>query len=155
MDDWKRETAGQGVAVRIYSLAAVVQGSNEANPEILPGDIINIPKAAPVYVTGEVKKAGELDLPAIGLPLTQAIAMANGNTPEAKTKDVKIYRRKQGSVQPEVIVANLQAIKKGTAKDIMLQPYDIVEVGKAQKSIGQILIDAITGLPGRVPIPIP
>jgi hypothetical protein len=81
--------------------------------------------------------------------------MANGNTNEAKTKDVKIYRRKQGSVQPEVLVANLEAIKKGTEKDIMLQPYDIVEVGKAKKSIGQILIDALTNIPGRVPIPIP
>jgi polysaccharide export outer membrane protein len=155
MDDWKQETAGQGVSLRMYSLAAVVQGSNQANPEILPGDIINIPKAAPVYVTGEVKKAGELDLPAIGLPLTQAIAMANGNTTEAKTKDVKIYRRKQGSTQPEVLVANLDAIKKGTQKDIMLEPYDIVEVGKAKKSFGQILLDAITNIPGRVPIPIP
>jgi hypothetical protein len=37
----------------------------------------------------------------------------------------------------------------------MLQPYDIVEVGKAKKSIGQILIDALTNIPGRVPIPIP
>jgi polysaccharide export outer membrane protein len=155
MEDWKRETAGEGVAVRIYSLAAVNTGSTDANPEVLPGDIINVPKAAPVYVTGEVKKAGELPLSANGLPLTQAIAMANGNTNEAKTKDVKIYRRKQGSVQPEVLVANLEAIKKGTEKDIMLQPYDIVEVGKAKKSIGQILIDALTNIPGRVPIPIP
>lgn len=155
LDEWKRETAGQGVSTRIYSLAAVSQGSEESNPEILPGDIINVPKAAPVYVTGEVKKAGELELPAGGLPLTQAIAMASGNTNEAKTKDVKIYRRKQGSAQPEVLVANLEAIKKGTQKDIMLEPYDIVEVGKQGETFGSFMTKVLTGLPNRIPIPVP
>jgi polysaccharide export outer membrane protein len=155
MDEWNRETAGQGVSTRIYTLAAVVQGSEEANPEILPGDIISVPKAAPVYVTGEVKKASELELPAGGLPLTQAIAMAGGNTSDAKTKDVKVYRRKQGSTQPEVLVANLDAIKKGAQKDIMLEPYDIVEVGKQGETFGSFMTKLLTGLPNRIPIPVP
>ena len=64
LDEWTRETAGQGVSTRIYSLAAVAHGSEEANPEIFPGDIINVPKAAPVYITGEVKKAGAMEMPA-------------------------------------------------------------------------------------------
>lgn len=154
--EWNRDTgSGLGVSTRVYSLAAVAQGSDEANPEVLPGDIINIPKAAPVYITGEVLKAGEFDLPAGGLPLTQAIAMASGMSREAKTKTVKIYRRKQGASQPEVIVADYQAIKTGKQKDIMLEPFDIVEVDKAKKNIGDILIQALTGLPNRVPIPIP
>ena len=94
-------------------------------------------------------------MPVGGLPLTQAIAMANGNTDVAKIKEIKIYRHKQGSAEPEVLVANLVAIEKGTAKDIMLQPYDIIEVGKASKSFGQILQEALISLPNRVPIPIP
>ena len=155
MDEWKKETSGLGVSRRIYSLKAVAQGTNESNPEILPGDIINVPQAAPVYVIGEVKKADRIDMPASGLPLMQAIAMAGGPTQEAKTKAVKIYRRKQGSAEPEVIVADMNAIKSGQAKEVMLQPYDIVEVGKAGKSFGQILIDTLTNLPSRVPIPIP
>ena len=153
--EWNKDSgAGFGVSTRIYSLAAVAQGSDEANPEVLPGDIINVPKAAPIYVTGEVIKAGEYDLPAGGLPLTQAIAMASGKTREAKTKDVKIYRRKMGSNQPEVLVANLDAIKTGKQNDLMLEPFDIVEVGKSKKSIGDILLEALTGLPNRIPIPI-
>jgi polysaccharide export outer membrane protein len=155
MEDWKKESGGLGVSRRLYTLKAVEQGTNETNPEILPGDIINVPQAAPVYVTGEVKKADRYDLPASGLPLMQAIAMAGGATQEAKTKSVKIYRRKQGSSEPEVIVADINAIKSGRAKEVMLQPYDIVEVGKAGKSIGQILIETLTNLPNRVPIPIP
>ena len=155
IENWKKETGGLGVSTRIYSLAAVAQGTNESNPEILPGDIINVPQAAPVYVTGEVKKAGPIDLPASGLPLTQAIAMASGNTPDARTKDVKIYRRKVGSSQPEVMVANLDAIKKGNQKDVMLQPYDIVEVGKQGETFGSFMTKILTGLPNRIPIPIP
>src|SRR5262249_52857513 len=136
IEDWKKESGGVGVSTRIYSLAAVAQGTARSNPEIFPGDIINIPQAAPVYMTGEVKKAGPIDLPASGLPLMQAIAMASGNTNDAKTKQVKIYRRKQGSSQPEVLVANLDAIKSGKEKDVMLQPYDIVEIGKAGETFG-------------------
>ena len=155
LEDWEKESGTLGVSTRLYSLTAVAEGRKESNPEILPGDIINVPEAARVYVTGEVKKAGPVDVPVNGLPLTQAIAMANGNTNEAKVKDIKIYRHKQGSTEPEVLVANLVAIKSGAAKDIMLQPYDIVEVGKANKSFGQILQEALIALPNRVPIPIP
>jgi len=92
LQNWKSENGELGVSTRLYSLAAVEQGTNESNPEILPGDIINIPKAAPVYVIGEVKKAGDIPMPANGLPLTQAIAMASGGTQDAK-KEIKIYRR--------------------------------------------------------------
>jgi polysaccharide export outer membrane protein len=155
LENWEKETGGVGVATRIYSLAAVAQGTIEANPEILPGDIINVPKAAPVYVTGEVRKPGELDLPANGLPLTEAIAMASGSTVEAKIKDVKVYRRKLGSVQPEVLVANLAAIKAGTQKDIMLEPFDIVEVGKQGETFASFWMKILTGLPQRIPIPVP
>jgi protein involved in polysaccharide export with SLBB domain len=154
LEKWKLETGELGVSTRIYSLAAVVQGSNEANPEIFPGDIIHVPKAAPVYVTGEVKKAGEFDLPAGGLPLTQAIAMASGKTSEAK-KQIKIYRRKQGSTQPEIMTVNLEAILAGKEKDVMLQPYDIVEIGKAGESFAGFWMKVLTGIPQRIPIPVP
>ena len=145
---------GLNVPSRMYSLAALRQGKDEANPEILPGDIIVVQKAAPVYVTGEVIKPGELSIPEGGLPLMQAIAMASGVNREAKTKAIKIYRRKPGTSQPQVIAANYDQIRKGEQKDLMLEPFDIVEVGKANKSIGQIFMEVLTGLPGRIPIPI-
>jgi hypothetical protein len=37
-------------------------------------------------------------------------------------------------------------IKKGTQKDVMLEPYDIVEVDKSKKSIAQITLELITGV---------
>jgi polysaccharide export outer membrane protein len=154
-EEWKAVAEnGPGSAPRIYSIASLRQGNEESNPEIFPGDVIVVQKASPVYVTGEVIRPGELNIPEAGLPLTQAIAMASGITREAKTKNVKIYRRKSGSSQPEVIAVNYDQIKKGNEKDMMLQPFDIVEVDKSKKSIGDILLEAVTGIPNRLPIPI-
>jgi len=152
---WKEETAGDlGAPSRMYSLASLRQGHDEANPEIFPGDIVVVTKASPVYVVGEVVRPGELSIPEGGLPMMQAVAMASGITREAKTKDIKVYRRKPGSVQPEVMTVNYDQVRKGTQKDIVLEPFDIVEVGKAPKSIASYLIDFATGVPNRIPIPI-
>ncbi len=145
---------GADVPSRMYSLASLRQGREEANPEILAGDIIVVQKAAPVYVTGEVIRPGEFAIPEGGLPLMQAVAMASGITREAKSKNIKIYRRKSGVADPEVIVANYDSIKKGEQNDIMLQPFDIVEVDKAPKKFTEYLLEFATGIPGRIPIPI-
>lgn len=154
-DDWKvAGTDPLNVPSRVYSLAGLRQGREDSNPEIFPGDIIMVQKSAPVYVTGEVMKPGEMGIPEGGLPLTQAIAMASGITREAKTKTVKIYRRKEGSPNPEVLSVNYDLIKKGTQKDVLLQAFDIVEVDKTKKSIGDILLEAVIGIPNRLPIPI-
>ncbi len=82
----------------------------------------------------------------------QAVAMASGITREAKTKNIKIYRRKTGVSDPEVIVANYDSIKKGEQNDIMLEPFDIVEVDKAAKKFTDYLIEFATGVPNRIPI---
>lgn len=151
--DWKpQDDSVLDVPSRLYSLASLRQGREEANPEIFAGDIIVVQKAAPIYVTGEVMRPGEFSIPEGGLPLTQAVAMASGITREAKTSNIKIYRRKAGSPQPEVIAVNYSQIKKGTQKDVMLQPFDIVEVDKAAKKFTAYLLDFVVGVPNRIPI---
>lgn len=141
-DDWKT-LSGDGVSFpsRIYSLGSL----RDANPTIYPGDIVDVQTAAKVYVIGEVIRTGELILPEGGLPLMQAIAMSSGTTRAAKIKEIKVYRRKQGSSQPEVISVNYDAIKKGTQKDMMLEPFDIVEVGKSKKSVFDVMLEIATG----------
>lgn len=141
-------------SVKTYSLTSMQSGIETANPEIFPGDVIVLQKASPVYVTGEVEKPGEYSIPEQGLPLMQAIAMANGMTRDAKRKSVNIYRRKEGSVEPEVITVNYRAIASGDAKEILLQPNDIVEVGKGRKSAWDILYEAALGVPSRMPLPV-
>ncbi|MGI8812660.1 MAG: SLBB domain-containing protein [Pyrinomonadaceae bacterium] len=156
-NDWKLADASNMLDVpsRLYSLASLRQGREESNPEIFPGDIIVVAKASPVYVTGEVLRPGEMNIPEGGLPLMQAVAMASGINRQAKTKNIKIYRRKPGSTDPEVIKVNYDDIKKGARKDVMLEPFDIVEVDKSPKKFTDYLIEFATGIPNRIPIPIP
>ena len=141
-DDWKTiSNNGSSFPSRIYSLGSL----RDVNPTIYPGDIVDVQTAAKVYIVGEVLRTGELTLPEGGLPLMQAIAMSSGTTRQAKTKEIKVYRRKQGSSQPEVILVNYEAIKKGTQKDMMLEPLDIVEVGKSKKSPFDVALEILTG----------
>ena len=140
------------VPFRQFSLTELRKGSADANPEIVPGDIIVVQKASPVYIIGEVTKPGELGIPEGGLVLTQAIAMASGVSRGAKTKDVKIYRQKSGVPDPEVLAINYDEIRKGIQKDIQLLPNDIVEVGKASKKFTDYLLEFAVGVPNRIPL---
>ncbi|MBX7054191.1 MAG: SLBB domain-containing protein [Pyrinomonadaceae bacterium] len=144
--DWK-VTGGDATDVpsRMYSLASVKLGKEEANPVIYPGDVIVVQKASPVYVTGEVVAPQGIYLKEGGMTLTEAIAKIGGVRREAKTKDIKIYRLKPNSKDREVIAANYDLIKKGQQKDLLLEPYDIIEVDKAKKSIGQTILEVVTG----------
>ena len=155
-EEWKASASGQegaiGAPSRIYSLTSLKQGDPKANPEIFPGDIIVVQKAAPVYIIGEVRKPGEFGIPEEGLALSQALALASGITREAKSKSIKIYRRKAGAPQPEVLTVDYNAIRKGTQQDPVLTPFDIVEVGKAPKKFTDYLIEFATGIPNRIPI---
>jgi len=150
---WKNVEGGIGAPSRDFSIANIKQGVEGSNPEILPGDVILVHKAAPVYITGEVVRPGELNIPEEGLLLTQAVAMSNGITREAKSKNITIRRRKGNSPEPELIAVNFDQIRKGQQKDVLLQPFDIVVVDKAKKNIGDILMQTLIGLPNRIPIP--
>ena len=150
---WKADAEGAlGVPSKTYSLNALRQGKGEANPEIFPGDVIVVLKAAPVYIVGEVVKPGEFGIPEEGLPLTQALALASGITRNAKAKSIKIYRRKDGAGQPDIVTVDYNAIRKGELADPLLTPFDIVEVGKAPKKFTDYLIEFATGIPNRIPI---
>ena len=136
---------GTEVPSRIYSLSSLKKGMDEANPIIYPGDVIVVQKASPIYITGEVRQPTGLLLKGEGLSLFQAVNMVGGPNRDAKTKDVKIYRLKANSKDREIISANYDLIQKGNQKDIMLEPYDIVEVDKAKKSVAQTILEIAIG----------
>jgi len=143
---WMAESNnGTDVPSRLYSLSNLRLGREEANPIIYPGDVIVVQKASPVYITGEVLTPQGIYLKEGGTSLTEAIAKIGGVNRQAKTKDIKIYRLKANSKEREIIAVNYDLIKKGTQKDIMLEPYDIVEVDKTKKSIAQIGLELLTG----------
>ena len=150
---WKNVDGGVGAPSKVFSITNIKQGVEGSNPEILPGDVILVHKAGSVYITGEVVKPGELIIPEEGLLLTQAVAMSSGITRDAKTKNIMIRRRKSDKPEPELIAVNFDQIRKGKEKDVLLQPFDIIVVNKSKVNIGDILLQTLTGLPNRIPIP--
>lgn len=146
-NDWVAEAEnGASVPSRQYSLASLRSGREEANPLIYPGDLVVVQKSMPVYVIGEVNALREIPITGNGLSLTEAIAQSGGFSRQAKTKTVTIRRLRANSTKErESIVVNYDQIKKGTQKDLVLEPYDIVEVDKAKKSIAQTVLEIATG----------
>lgn len=128
--------SGEGldtVPVRVFAINQIGGTTEDSNPTIFPGDVIEVKKAPPIYITGEVRAPQGVYL-RDEMTLTQVLAMVGGVNPKSKTKDIKIYRLKPNSKERELISVNLDKIKKSEQKDVMLQAYDIVEVDKAPKT---------------------
>ncbi|MDT5272741.1 MAG: polysaccharide biosynthesis/export protein [Acidobacteriota bacterium] len=122
------------VGYDIFSLRELKDGKAEANPVVRPGDIVIVQEALPVYMTGAVRQPMSLYLKN-GMQLKQAIAMVGGLAKDAKTTSIIIWRRKKGQSEPEKMIVNFKDINKEKAKDIELQPYDIVDVPDNSGSI--------------------
>lgn len=133
--------------IKIYKISDLLTGKPEANPVIRPGDIVNVMDAKPVYITGFVEAPQPLLLRE-GLTLSKALAMVGGVKPGAKSADVRIYRSKPGVAEPEILRVDLSAIKKRKAEDVLLQPYDVIEVPKesdwSAKGVLRMLAGAAT-----------
>jgi polysaccharide export outer membrane protein len=143
---WKPLTSDPtDVPSRIFSIGDVRKGLEQANPVIYPGDVIIVQRAAPVYITGSVNAVQGIYLKDGGTTLTEAIAKVGGVQKNAKLTDVKIYRLKPNSKERTIIDANLKDIIAGKAKDVLLEPYDIVNVDKAKDSIGKTILDIAMG----------
>jgi polysaccharide export outer membrane protein len=128
----------------IYKLSDLKKGKEEFDPFIRPGDIVIVTEADPVYVTGAVISPRELPL-RDQLTLARAIAMAGGPQRMANTGEVHIFRQKDGVVGQEDLKYNFDAIKKGKAQDVLLKPYDIVDVGQSGPFSKKRVIDMLTG----------
>jgi polysaccharide export outer membrane protein len=100
----------------------------ELNIQILPNDVITVPRAPIVYAVGQVNKPGGFALSEKdSVSVLQLIAMAGGTVPAANTSGAKVIRPVPGSTRTELPI-NLKAIMAGKAKDILLQPEDILFV---------------------------
>ena len=122
--------AGESASIRISIDGLFVQGDPKLNIALEPGDVVNVPvdKMVPIYVFGQVRNPGALQVKRSSLPtLTQAIAQAGGFTDRANRKRVQI-RRKDASGKELEITVNVRNILKGRIKDIPLQVNDTVYV---------------------------
>jgi polysaccharide biosynthesis/export protein len=101
----------------------------EENIQILPHDVISVPKAELIYVTGDVKKSGGFILgEKQNMSVLQAISMAEGLGQAPDTKHAKILRMNPGADQRTEIPVDLKTILAGKGQDVPLQGNDILFV---------------------------
>ncbi len=130
----------------VYRLADLRRGLDSANPYIRPGDIIKVEEAEPVYITGFVTQPQGIYM-RDGLTLSRALAQVGGVRKEAKTDKIRIIRSKPNSKEkPELLAVNFKAIRDQKQPDVLLQPYDIIEVGEANAFGPSRIRDTLLGL---------
>lgn len=133
------------VEIRAIDLKELFDGRTELNYNIMAGDLINVPDADTIYVTGSVNKPGSY-IPRAPITLTQAIALAGGMTLEASRKNISLYRVKPGQTDREELTFSLGDLEKRKVKDPILLPNDVVYIrGSESRSIGFAFIRALTG----------
>lgn len=130
-----------GVAYFSFKMADVLNG--KTNPVMRPGDIIVVPEADKIYVTGNVFKPTAIALKKT-ITLTEAIAAAGGMLPSSKKNQVRIIR--QTDKGSEGFIYSLNDIRNEKIADPILQANDIVEVPVDKfKQITTSFISAISG----------
>jgi polysaccharide export outer membrane protein len=108
-----------------------------ANIRVMPHDLITVPKAKVFYVMGEVRKSGGFTLEQKdSVSIVQAIALAEGTTPNAAKQRALILRQVAGAPRRTEIQVNLDKIIAGKTEDVSLLPDDILYVpNSVMKSI--------------------
>jgi protein involved in polysaccharide export with SLBB domain len=153
--DAKAATQEPGIGeLRTIQINTLKSGFGSEDPFIRPGDIVIVTEGLPVYVTGLVVQPGPIVLKD-RMTLGTAIAMTGGPQRMAKS-EVFIYRRKEGQEGGlERLTFNYDDIKKGKARDPLLEPYDVVDVGRSSTFSGKGMVELFrsmaTGAIGVVP----
>ena len=137
-----------------FKLSDTLLGDPKANPYIEAGDVVTIPEADQVYVTGNVFTPITIPLKE-PITLSRAIAMAGGTRQDTKKDKIRIIRQEPNSPTRTELVVDLSAIEKKRSDDVVLHPNDIIDVPtSAGKSLLRGILgggtQAITQLPIRV-----
>jgi polysaccharide export outer membrane protein len=134
---------------KVYKINELAAGKEEANPWIRPGDVVTVLEAEPVYITGSVVNPQGIYL-RDQMTVTRALFMVGGIKKEGKESDVVIYRQKPGSSETEQIRVDVAAIKKKKQPDVLLKPYDVIEVKEegafTGKNILRMLTNSVLGI---------
>ena len=121
---------GTSTSLRISIDELFLKGDAKLNVPLEAGDIVNIPvdKIVAVYIFGQVKTPGALQVKKSAIPtLLQAIAQAGGFTDRASRGGV-IIKRKDATGKEKEIKVNARSILNNKQKDVPLLENDTVYV---------------------------
>jgi len=90
---FRRSTGAESTLLTV-DMDAVYAGDFKADMEILPGDMVVVARRHKIYVLGEVKKPGALELePGVALTAMQAVTLSGGFTDYAAESKVLLVRK--------------------------------------------------------------
>ena len=112
----------QTMTVKISEL---LKGLPSANPQILSGDIVEVERAPVIYIIGAVNNPQPI-FSREQMTVSRAIATAGGFAKDADGKRATIIRRDGTEIKN--IDVDLAKIKSGTIEDVILKPFDIIDV---------------------------
>jgi polysaccharide export outer membrane protein len=100
-----------------------------ADPQLQDGDIILVPRLDRVYIIGQVRSPGAVNLPTGSqLTVSKAVSLAGGFDRFAKQKEVQLIR-----VNADVRVVDVRAILTGSkGEDPALRPGDTIFVPESR-----------------------
>src|ERR1019366_8221115 len=123
----------------------LLRGASPAlNIKVKPFDVVTIAEAQLIYVVGQVRKPGGFTLAGHEeMTALQALSLAEGLDRTAAPKKARILR-KSGTAGRQDIAINLDTILSGRAKDVMLQPDDVLFIpNNTAKSAGERTLETM------------
>jgi polysaccharide biosynthesis/export protein len=126
----------------------------ENNILICPHDVISVPRAAMVYVIGEVEKSGGFVLEERqSVSVLQALSLAGGLTEVAALEHARILRggEDQAPAERVEIAVDMKAIMAGKSPDVALEPEDILFVPRsgsrvASQAVKKAALGTLSGI---------
>lgn len=125
-----RRDAGSGSSIGEIDVRTLMDARDPSvNIEVLPNDVITVPKGELIYVIGAVRRPGGFILhQEKQMSLLQALSLAEGLDKVANAGSARILRPgADGSPRVEIPV-DVRRILKGDARDIPLEANDILFV---------------------------
>jgi polysaccharide biosynthesis/export protein len=99
----------------------------EENIQILPHDVISVPKAEMVYVIGDVKHSGGFVLgERQSISILQALSLAEGLNSTADTRHARILRLQHDADERQELAVDVKGVLAGKKSDVRLQGDDIL-----------------------------
>jgi polysaccharide biosynthesis/export protein len=130
--DSPNDPLGQGpqtIAIRLQNL--LESGDSSYNISIYGGDVVSVPRAGIVYVTGAgISQPGGYVLQSHGEQITvlKAVALAHGMTGFAKPDDAVIMRNNPVTGKRDAIPVRIRQIENHKTEDVAMKSNDILYI---------------------------
>ncbi len=123
------EQPAQVITIRLRNL--LESGDPSYNVRVYAGDVVSVPRAGIVYVTGAgISQPGGYVLQSHGEQITalKAVALAHGLTGFAKADNAVIMRNNPVTGQKDVIPVRIGQIEKQKTEDVAMKSNDILYI---------------------------